>query len=335
MTTATAEKVSPTGVLVTDAEPQTKPWFAARRQGITGTDLPKILGDSKYGNALSVWLDKRGEQVDEDVSEAGEWGNILEDPVAQEWARRHKKQVRRVGVIRHTELPWVRASLDRLVAGCETDGVCGLEVKTRSAFKAGDYREEIPDDVLAQVAWGRYTSGLPHMHVAVLIGGQQLVDFTYEPDTTLEDYLVEQAEKLWADIEAGHPPTVNADSDGILLNLLNRMYADRVGTKILKPEQTTTWVVQYREGLRIEKDGKALKEEAKSALVQLLDECDTAVVEDREIYTYKPPAATPAMNVANLKLLREEDPAIYEALQRRGFITVTAGSPRFSLKREL
>ena len=108
--------VTPTGVLITDAAPETEEWFAARREGITGTDLPKILGLSKYGNALAVWQDKRGEWTD-DAGEAARWGQLLEEPVAEEWAERNDTIVERIGVVANVEYPWMRASLDRVITG--------------------------------------------------------------------------------------------------------------------------------------------------------------------------------------------------------------------------
>ncbi|RYZ27995.1 MAG: hypothetical protein EOP01_07020, partial [Propionibacteriaceae bacterium] len=109
---------SPAGVLLTPAEPESELWFAQRRGGITATDLPKILGFSDYGNALSVWLDKRGELAWDEAGEAARWGTLLEDVVAREWARRREVKVRRIGVLRNADDPWMRASLDRVVTGC-------------------------------------------------------------------------------------------------------------------------------------------------------------------------------------------------------------------------
>jgi putative phage-type endonuclease len=324
--------VAPTGRIVTDADPGTPPWFAARRGGITGTDLPKILGDSPYGNALSVWHDKRGDIVDELVSEAGEWGHILEDPIAQEWARRNKVQVVRVGVVANTSYDWQRASLDRLVHGCPDADLCGLEVKTRSAFKAGMFRDDIPDDVLAQVAWGRLVTGLPHMHVAVLIGGQRMLEFTYEPDTQLEGFLIENAAKLWQAVEDGNPPEVEPDSDGVLIGLLNSLYQFRTGTRELPPKDTHRLAVEYREAHEDEKEATSRKEKAKAGLIALLDDGEIGVVDEQVIFTYRRPAASESVSTKSLRDLKSEDPDLYEQLLAGDWVTISNPAPRFLLK---
>lgn len=323
---------TPTGILSTSAVPESDDWFAARRGGITGTDLPKILGDSKYGNALSVWLDKRGELPDDGVSEAGTWGTLLEDTVAREWARRNDVTVRRVGVIQHMDHPHFRASLDRTVHGCILTGRCGLEVKTRSAFKKGSFKEDIPDDVLAQVAWGRMVSGFDHMHVAVLIGGQELLEFLYEADNALEEFLVAAAQPIWENVLSGTPPEVEGDSDGVLLGILNKMYERREGDRTLDADKARAYLSEYARGGEIEKDGKGIKEAAKGSLVQLLDDGDTGLIDDSPAFTYKRPSPSTGMPAKEITRLRKEQPDTYTLLEAGGFIVTTQGGPRFAVK---
>ena len=334
--------VTPTGVLVTDAAPETPDWFAARAAGITGTDLPKILGLSKYGNALSVWLDKRGEAPADEVGEAATWGHILEDPVAQEWAQRNAAVVERVGVLAHAEHGHRRASLDRLVApGTCPDGRdsvlltalggCGLEVKTRNAFVAGRWSDDIPDDVLAQVQWGLHVTGLHHMHVAVLIGGQELRQFRVDRDAALEAYLIEEADRVWQAYTDGIPPVAAPDRDGVLLDLLNRMYEAREGDRDLDPAEARKWLDQYAEGSVLVKEGDALKTEAKTALVQLIDDGDRGLVDGQQAFTYRRPQPSTGMPAAAVKRLAKDQPDTYAALVEDGFITTTQGGPRFNV----
>lgn len=324
---------TPTGALVTDAPPETDDWFAARRGGITGTDLPKILGLTKYGNALSVWLDKRGELTD-DAGEAARWGQILEDPVALEWAERNDSLVAPVGVLRHVDEPWMRASLDRTVIACpDGDGTCGLEIKTRSAFKAADWRDGFPDDVLAQVAWGRMVSGFDHMHVAALIGGQRLESYRYDRDEVLEQYLLDAARPVWQSVLEGTPPDVHPDAEGVLLDLLDRLYSQRDGAVELDPETARPWLDQYAEGLDLERHAKAIKTEAKTALVQMLDAGAVGLVDEVPAFTYQRPAASTALTAAEHRRLKKEKPDVWQQLVDDGFITTTNPGPRFDLKK--
>ena len=324
--------VTPTGVLLTEAAPESDEWFAARRAGITGTDLPKILGLTKYGNALSVWMDKRGE-LDDGAGEAALWGQILEDPVAREWARRGDTSVHPVGVLRHAEHAWMRASLDRLVADCpDGDGPCALEIKTRSAWVADQWADGVPDSVLAQTTWGLMVTGLNHHHVAALLGGQRLVSFRVDRDLKLEEYLLEAAEPVWQAVLDGTPPEVHPDADGVMLDLLNRIYTRRSGERDL-PASAEEWLTQYDEGSGLSKRGEALKIEAKTALVQMLDDGDTGLLFERPAFTYKAPEPNATLSAPALKRLAAERPDTYSALLAEGYITNTTPGPRFVVKR--
>lgn len=326
-------KVTPTGHLVTAADPETDEWFAARREGITGTDLPKILGLTKYGNALSVWLDKRGE-LDDDAGEAARWGQLLEDTVAQEWAQRHGTTVSDVGVLAHVGRGWMRASLDRLVAACP-DGEqyrCALEVKTRSAWVADQWAEGVPDSVLAQTTWGLMVTGLDHHHVAALIGGQRLVSYRVDRDPKLEDYLLDAARPVWQAVLDGVPPEAHPDADGILLELLDRLYSKREGDRELDPGDAGEWIALYEDGLDLAKRGEGLKTQAKTALVQMLDDGDTGLVNGAPRFTYKRPDPGYSLPAAELRRLQRERPYLFAALVNRGYVTPTNPGPRFSLK---
>lgn len=325
---------TPTGVIVTDAPPESDEWFAARRGGITGTDLPKILGLSKYGNSLSVWLDKRGE-LDDEAGEAARWGQLLEDVVAQEWADRNDTAVQRIGVVKHHEDQWIRASLDRKVTCCpdsNDDTVCGLEVKTRSAFKADDWRDGIPDDTLAQTTWGLITTGYHHMHIAALIGGQKLVSYRVDRDPVLEQYLLDAARPVWQAVLDGTPPDVHPDAEGVLLELLDRLYEKRAGDRDLDPDQAGPWLEQYAIGGDLENEGKRLKTQAKTALVQLLDDGDTGLVDGATAFTYKRPDPGIAMPAAEVRRLETEDPDLFADLKAKRFIQSTNPGPRIDVK---
>lgn len=327
--------VTPTGRLVTDAEPETPEWYAARREGITGTDLPKILGLSKYGNALSVWLDKRDELHD-DAGEAARWGQILENPVALEWARRQGATVHRVGILAHTDHDWMRVSLDRTVRECPDGagtGVCALEVKTRSAFKAGQWRDGVPDDVLAQTTWGLMVTGLDHHHVAALIGGQELRSFRVDRDPKVEDYLLAAATPVWEAVQEGVPPEAHPDAEGVLLDLLNRVYGNRAGERDLDPAKASEWLALYEDGTALVKRGEGLKTQAKTALVQMLDDGDTGLIHGETAFTYKRPTPGRTFPAKALDRLRDEQPDNYAALMDEGFITTTNPGPRFTVKR--
>ena len=280
MSTPTATLIAPAGL------PRDR-WLQVRRQGIGGSDLPAIAGCSKYRTKLHVYLEKRGEFSDDGGSEAARWGQLLEDVIAREWATRHGVKVRRVGTLAHRDHPWRLVNLDRLVAGCP-DGRCALEVKTRNAWDAGSWRDDVPDDVLAQVQWELHVTGLDHVHVFALIGGQRPVHHILHPDQELIAFLVTEAADLWRHVQDGVPPAV--DPSALLVDLLDRLHPHRDGTVEVDYAHAVGIAARHAAAAALVSEGEAAKEAAKAEAVALLGGADTAVLPGGEApaWTYRP-----------------------------------------------
>ena len=279
--------VTPAAYVVTDAEPQTDDWFKARRDGITGTDIPKILGMSKRGTALHVYYDKLGELPAEPESRYALWERRLEDPIARGWAEDHATSVSPVGILAHVEEPWMRASLDRLVDACpDGDGPCGLEVKNRSAFVRDGWADDrVPDDVLAQVVWGAVVAGFRHMHVAGLFGGNEPVYARVDLDPDDIEWVTAAAREVWERVEQQVPPTV--DPAPLLVRLLNQRTPDREGDREVTFTEAEDWTARYRLGRALEKRGKAVRESAHARLVVAMGTGDRLRTADGEtVATY-------------------------------------------------
>lgn len=63
-------------------------WLEARKQGIGGSDMAAILGFNKYRDAVSVWLDKRGELPPVEENEPMYWETYL-----RKWSLRSSQNV--------------------------------------------------------------------------------------------------------------------------------------------------------------------------------------------------------------------------------------------------
>jgi putative phage-type endonuclease len=290
-----AVETVPAATVIQDNGPHTPEWRAVRRGGITATDLPKILGLSQYGNALSVWAHKRGELDDDEAGEAAQWGLILEDPVAVEWARRRNSGVRPVGVMANVEHPWRRASLDRLVVPCpDGDGPCALQVKTTSWAVADRWRDDIPDTVLAQVMWEMVVSGFKHEHVAALVGGQKLVDHRVDYDPTLAEFLIAEATRVWECVQSGQAP--EAPPSALQRRILDALHPERRGMAVA-PRATVEALLWKRADLSEELSGhnaavkrtKTAMEAVDSQLVELLGDAEALGIEGEvdPVVTYR------------------------------------------------
>lgn len=92
----------------------------ARMHGIGGSDAPIILGVSPYKTPVELWQEKTGqtEPPNLDSVEVIQWGNLLEDVVADEFSRRTGLKLRRVNeTLSDRRDPFLMAHLDRRVVG--------------------------------------------------------------------------------------------------------------------------------------------------------------------------------------------------------------------------
>jgi putative phage-type endonuclease len=190
---------------------------AERRTCIGSSDSPKLFGF--WGQPLSVYLDKLGLLPDHD-SPAMKAGRMLEDVVAAMYSEVSGYEVAPppVRVMRHPDMPWLGASLDRVSLRRP------VEIKTaRTADGWGEPgTDEIPDAYMVQVQHQLLVDMVAD--VAVLIGGQELRVYTVIPSPELQVVILDAARDVWQRIEARDPPApdwTHPDTPK-LLSLLHR-----------------------------------------------------------------------------------------------------------------
>ena len=192
-------------------------WLKERKTYIGGSDLGSIAGVNKYKSALDVYLDKTGDYIEEITNEKCYWGNRLESVVADEYAIRTGNQVvEPIGLIRHSEYPFIACNIDRFVNG----GEYILECKTAGLMMADKWgvegTDEIPDSYKCQVAYYAAIVDVPKVDIAVLIGGQEFRIYTYIRDRDLENKLIQVAVNFWNNYILLRIPPASISADDVL-----------------------------------------------------------------------------------------------------------------------
>lgn len=305
---ATARRVTPTAVRVLPADADRGAWLTARRNGIGSSDVAAILGVADRNTAVHVYRDKRGQLVD-DAGEAALWGTLLEEPIAREWARRQRSVVQRVGLVAHADEPWRMATLDRQVLECPMDRSvkirCALEVKCRSAFKANRWRSDVPDDVLAQTVWQMAVTGYEHIHVAVLIGGNEMKQTVVERDERLESYVLGEVRRFRDEyLLAGVEPDWDLSKASALIDMDSLMHPERVGEIGI---QDVGEVMEYAERSAAKGAAERALKESSATLRRLADGALTVTFGGELAYQYSPVSK----RTPDLDRLRERWPDAY------------------------
>ena len=198
-------------------------WLEERKTYIGGSDLGSILGISNFRTELDVYFEKTSEGVAEDTAgEAAYWGNVLEDVVAQEYAKRTGFKIEKpAGLIHHSEHPFIACNLDYWVIDNKGNRHI-LECKTANQMKVTCWGEEgtdqIPESYLYQVAYYAAITGASRVDIAVLIGGQDFRIYRYDKDEVKESQLIKAAKKFWNNhVLAGVPPQPRTQEDAAKL----------------------------------------------------------------------------------------------------------------------
>ncbi len=298
------------GPQVSETPSERAAFLAERLTGIGGTDAAAIVGADPYKTPYELWLEKRGETAPEDLSEnaAVEWGNRLEDVVADAYAERTGQQVHRVRrTLRHPEHLFMMAHLDRRIVGARA----GLEVKTAGDWAARsdewgpDGSDRVPMKYLFQVQHYMAVTGYERFDVAVLIGGR---DFRVYPLARNEDLiamLIEREAAFWAsitDVHAEAPPAKTIED-------AQRRWPVSIAT----PIQASTEIVLADSELRVvEADLKRLEAEAlalKTKIVTYMGEHDTLMRGSIKLRTYKSQETTRV----STKAVKEQYPDVAAA----------------------
>lgn len=184
-----------------------------RQLYIGGSDISAIMGLSRWKTPLRLWGEKTGKIEPDDLSnnEAVEMGKDLEEFVAQKFAQRTGKSVRRAPKkYTHKDYPFLAANIDRLITG--TDEL--LECKTCSEYKKSEWENGIPEEYILQVIWYLGITGRPAGWIAVLIGGQKFLYKKIDFDAELFNDMVQKALIFWEQVQTEMSPEATAlDSD--------------------------------------------------------------------------------------------------------------------------
>lgn len=289
-------------------------WLQLRKSGIGGSDASAILGFNRWKSAFQLYIEKTSEMVEEIDNEFVYWGNVLEDIVAQEFARRTGKKVQRVNrMLRHPDYPFMTANLDRRIVGEKAI----LECKTTSTYNKDAWEgEEVPAAYICQLQHYLAVTGFEKAYIAVLIGGNTFVWKEVARDDEFIELMIEREKNFWQNhVLANVPPAIDGSESAS--ELLVKMYPQDDGSAIMLDEQSNT-LIEAIESLKAEE--KQLEKQRKEYENQLKMTLGEAA--EGHSNCFKVTHKTIVTNRLDSKRLKEEQPAIYdkyvkESLSRR------------------
>ena len=289
-------------------------WLAERRKGIGGSDAAAACGLDPFKTRLRLYLEKRGEVAEEDISQkmSVRFGNRLEQAVADEYEQQTGQKVARVNRILQSKThPFMLANLDRRIIGSRRI----LEIKTTGYWAAKSDEDWgpagtdlVPIRYMMQVQHYMHVAEASGADLAVLIGGQEFRCYTIQRDKALIDLLIEHETDFWRRVQQGDPPPAVSLDDS-----LSRfpVAQDRV---VYATDEIAEMVGVLSDHKRYEKERKAEIEAIKARVTEFMGDGNVLMLGQTPIATWKNRAKT-SLDTDRLK---KERPEVYEEFARRG-----------------
>lgn len=155
-------------------------WLELRKTGLGGSDAGIIAGVNSFKTLFELWSEKTGigadeqgdRQTPERAAERMRIGSMLEEFIANYFATLTGKKLRRCGMLRSVENPFMFANVDRLVLGENAI----LECKNTSVWNKDEWEgDNIPDSYYCQIQHYMAVGNYDKCYIAALIGGDRFV----------------------------------------------------------------------------------------------------------------------------------------------------------------
>lgn len=288
---------------------------AARSKGIGGSEAAVVCGLSPWKTPVQLWQEKTGRVPEPDIGDREEvrWGSLLEDVIADEWARRQGEKIQRVNqTLVSKRAPFMLGNIDRRIVGKNRP----LEVKNASHWTYEKWGESGTADIPLYYQ----TQGVHYMSVmdadqcefGVLLGGNELRVYTLPRDLKVEQQLIEIEGRFWDNVQKDIPPKP------IQIEDLVRLYPKTQGAKVAN-EKIALLVAECarlgQERRELEKREKELKLEIGGYMGDvgdLLDPFDSAVT----LCTYR----AHEESRIDTKRLRAEYPEVAAVVEKKNIV---------------
>lgn len=295
-------------------------WLSYRKNGVCGSDSGALVGLNPYSTAISVFLDKTSNEIENFDNEAMRQGRDLEAYVAERFMESTGLKVRRVNAIYYNEnYPHMLANVDRMIVGQNI----GLECKTTNILNADKWKDgDVPAHYQLQCHHYMAVTGAVAWYIAVVIMGKEFKCVRIDRDDEIIKNLISIETDFWNNhVLTGVMPA--PDGSKVADTIINQHFSNTKRETITLHSFTDK--LQRRCELselidKLEREKKQLEQEVKLAMA----DAEGAICGNFEI-SWKN-VATPKLDVERIK---SELPDIY-----RSYLKDTE-SRRFTVKQIL
>ncbi len=304
-------------------------WHKYRREGLGGSDIAAVYGQSPFCTARDLFYVKTGVKPaipEEDNWVAKEYGHLLEDLVAKIFSQKTGLRVyKKTYLYAHPDHTFMRANVDYFVEMPDGSEAI-LECKTCNYNIRDKWENDaVPFNYELQVRHYMAVTNINVAFVACLYGNNEN-EFVYrkvERDLDFEEDMIEQERYFWKKyVLAGIEPPYTEKGELVLASI--RKYkgnADKSAKAVTLAPALAAVLEQYQEireeKLKLDRESEKLDKQLKTVIVPVIDKlgvaCQGVCVKDgvRYTITYNPTYRT-SISGDNLTRLEAQHKDIFD-----------------------
>jgi len=316
-------------------------WLDLRSMGIGGSDAAPIFNESAFTSAYALWAEKSGRAERTFTgNKATEWGNILEDVVAQKFATDYDAAVVKWPVmLRSKAHPFMLANLDFLIVQADENMPAGqitewrgqhlppnavlsiLEIKTTGIVGrgGGSYWENdgVPRGYELQGLHYSVVTGIESVVFAALVAGEGLVvrGRVYSDEERYN--CIQRETDFWHKVKNGIAP--ETDGSPSTLETIAKMFpTHKEGVTVEADDFLMDTYSQYVKAKSELSDIEGRVNELRAKLEVAIGEGESMMYNGQTLFTYK---ATKDSETFDSKAFASAHPDLYSAFTkvRKGY----------------
>ncbi len=269
-------------------------WLAERRRGIGSSDTAKILGVSKHGTALSVYLDKIGAAPEEPRSDRLLNGTRFEPAIAGAIIDEYGWTLKKVGMEQHADLPFILSNRDRISIDPSDSLEVTTEIKTFEVYQQSDLGEpetdEIPLEHACQVQHQLEVArsiGYYHEHAwyfAQVGFSEKVRRYRVHFDPEFFPTVLPALQEFWHRVETRTPPEPDWSHPTTLENLQS-LYEPVIGKSVALDADMVQYATEYVQLGAEASAANSRRDEAKARLIAAMGDAELAALPDGRMIT--------------------------------------------------
>ena len=222
-------------MIIVDIEQGSPKWLHWRKEGITASEMPVIMGVSPYQKMEELFLQKIGEAPETESNFAMKRGSDLEPAIRAAAIKATDIEFRPV-VICHSDHRWAKASLDGFSIFASENVILECKLNGRLNHEAVAVSETIPEHHMIQIQWQLFCSGATHAVYASSMGSPEsdLAIAKIFPNFDLHKILLEKAQWFYNCVLTKTPPSEPISDD--LIGLFEKYEQKAMAVKMLEEE---------------------------------------------------------------------------------------------------